>query len=310
MVLFDLGNQKNNLAAPASRSLSVAATPVVDARADIPIANRANAVLIPGRVNYEALFKESHDYLDFARATLPAAKAGDADAQYRLGMALKFCESTYGGYFHRKGQWIGIDEALQWGAREHRPDSLTRMVYARCHDLHEQGGTDFGTGEEWVERAARRNQPQAIAAYAMDSYMHDYMATPRNAATGEVADPSAIAEKLGEFRAMLRTAVQSKDPEVLFAVGTAQGLFDQHFDDKMINELAWWLVSCQRGFDCSATADWVQFGCPHDLCEIGGDGVQSIRRSAGENIPLIEQRAREINANLDANNWDALGIGD
>jgi hypothetical protein len=118
------------------------------------------------------------------------------------------------------------------------------------------------------------------------------------------------ADKVANSRSMLLAAASSKDPEALWTIGEAQGTLNQSFDDKVKNQLAWRLVSCQRGFDCSPEADWIQLDCREDTyCTFGISGIDYIRDAAVANWPEIEQRAHDINAKLDAGQWNSLGLG-
>lgn len=92
-------------------------------------------------------------------------------------------------------------------------------------------------------------------------------------------------------------------------IGSAQGGFDQTYDEKVRNELAWWLVSCQRGFDCTPDADWIQLGCTDDrYCKQGITGMELIRDASADDWPNVAQRAQEISAKLDSGQWDELGF--
>jgi hypothetical protein len=63
---------------------------------------------------------------------------------------------------------------------------------------------------------------------------------------------------------LLREAVESRDPEVLFTIGEAQGFLTAFNGEATKNELAWLLVACRRGLDCSANAEWVKVACAND----------------------------------------------
>jgi hypothetical protein len=43
---------------------------------------------------------------------LPAARAGNIDAEFYLSKALTYCSENNGMYFRRKGKAIGLDEGL------------------------------------------------------------------------------------------------------------------------------------------------------------------------------------------------------
>jgi hypothetical protein len=48
---------------------------------------------------YALAFRQSHNYLEFVRSTIGAARSGDRDAQYYLGKAIAFCDETYRSHF-------------------------------------------------------------------------------------------------------------------------------------------------------------------------------------------------------------------
>jgi hypothetical protein len=254
-------------------------------------------------------YQRSRDYLEFARSTLARAKAGDPGAQFYLGKALGFCETAYHMYFRRNGKALSLDEGLQYSADVHRPSSLTRSVYERCHGLEGIAWKEeFGAPSEWVERAASAGQPAAQSMLALDALQR----TARDmAGTGGTSEDSPQTHGYSQTDAVasLAKAVQSKDPEALWYVGSAQGILNQNFDDKMQNELAWWLVSCQRGFTCDADADWILMSCPTSTCQQGLPGSDFIRVAAGDNWQKVQARAQQISDMLDANDWSKLGFG-
>jgi hypothetical protein len=106
----------------------------------------------------------------------------------------------------------------------------------------------------------------------------------------------------------LLAAVQSKDPEALWIAGTAQGLINQSFDDKVKNQFAWWLVSCNRGYDCGPGAEWVQMNCQGGNCPPDMSGADYIRLSSGDKWQDVQDRAKAISDKLDAGDWNDLGL--
>jgi hypothetical protein len=111
-------------------------------------------------------------------------------------------------------------------------------------------------------------------------------------------------------RQLLSAAVKSRDPEVLFTIGEAQGLLYPANSDTNAARYAWWLVACQRGFDCSAGGDWVKNTCAGDpQCASANSPSDLVRSLAGDEWPDVQQRAQEISAKLDAGQWDELGLG-
>ena len=64
-------------------------------------------------------------------------------------------------------------------------------------------------------------------------------------------DPDPKLEKADPV-SLLREAVRSEDPEVLFMIGEAQSLLYPTHSNEEVERLAWWLVACERGLDCTA----------------------------------------------------------
>jgi len=132
------------------------------------------------------------------------------------------------------------------------------------------------------------------------------------AQTGDAPNPAATIniENRSKPRALLRVAVQSRKPEVLFDIGAAQGMLNPSNDDAQTERLAWWLAACQRGLDCTAKAAWVQNRCSYDpKCASAGSPSDLVRMLAGDDWSVVRQRANDIDAKLDAGQRDALGLG-
>jgi hypothetical protein len=254
---------------------------------------------------YAGALAASHNYLNFANATIRDAESGNRDAQYFLGKALAFCDGAYGMYFERKGQVLTLDEALMWAARLGRSGAFVQLVYDRCHELKDHAN-GFREASEWIDAAANAGQPAALAMVALKRFSD---AAIPNSTVAASRSPAAGNDPMAESRASLRTAVESKDPEVLWQIGLAQGFLKKDFEDKVKDEMAWWLVSCERGYDCSAQADWITLDCPDEsFCTPGISGIDYIRNGSGADWPEVQSRAQQINAKLDAGKWGELGL--
>ncbi|HXI46965.1 MAG TPA: hypothetical protein VNH39_00145 [Steroidobacteraceae bacterium] len=256
-------------------------------------------------IPYADALKGSHNYLDFAKSTIRDAESGNRDAQYYLGKALGFCDGTYHMYFERKGQVLTLDEALMWAARLHRSAAFVQTVYDRCHDLKDHYAEAFRKSSDWIGEAANAGQPVALATLAVEKFS-DIAIHNSSARAGQ---PPAAGDPMADARANLRAAVESKDAEALWQIGLAQGFLTQDFGEKVKNEMAWWLVSCQRGYDCSPQADWLTLDCPDEsFCTPGISGIDYIRNGSGADWPEVQLRAQDINAKLDAGKWRELGL--
>ena len=108
---------------------------------------------------------------------------------------------------------------------------------------------------------------------------------------------------------MLITALKSKDPEVVWKIGGVQALLEGTDEERNLRQWSWWLAACQRGYDCE-NSRWMEFSCRFDhMCAQDKDATDFIRRSTGLDFPEIESRAKQINADIDSESWDALGFG-
>jgi len=110
---------------------------------------------------------------------------------------------------------------------------------------------------------------------------------------------------------LLADAVRSKQPEVLFDVGTVQTSLVSDSQDGRVRQLAWYMVACQRGLDCTSGAEWLQMQCPvmSALCGTFSDPTDYIRSMAEDHWPEVQLLSQQISDNLDSGNWDQLGLG-
>lgn len=294
-------------------------TPERAKEANLPIDDRPRASKVVPKVPNVAsnkdlsgvadAFHHSHNYLDFVRSVFGAANSGDPNAQYYVGKALAFCDATHRMYFQKKGQPLTLDEALVNAAQMHRSNEFTQSIYDRCHDLENFGTSQFGSAEAWIDKASEAGQPVAQVTVALNALSRNAMEASMHAA-GINPPSGSVKETPVDPQELLLEAVQSSDPEALWAIGVAEGQLTQNYDDKIKNQLAWWLVSCQRGLDCGSEADWVQLDCPDDTyCTPGITGTDYIRNAAAGSWPEVEQRAQDINTKLSSQQWSALGIG-
>src|SRR5256885_7619306 len=100
-------------------------------------------------------------------------------------------------------------------------------------------------------------------------------------------------------------AVKSLDPQVLEIIGGEQTELHGSRNDETVDRFAWIYVACQRGLNCSATSRWAK-DCPEDCDVSSPEGI--IMAWSRDEWPAVQQRAREINAKLDAGKWDELGL--
>lgn len=269
----------------------------------------------PVQKDFKTLFAESRSYWDYAHEALPAARAGNADAQFYLSKVLEFCDYANRSYFRQRGATLTLDQALQLAVKLNRPVEVTQAIFERCHEFQVQDATELGSAMDWLAKATKGGQPIAQASTAQKMFSQDYLKSFLKAGAAPTTENTAPPIGDGaDPRDLLRASVKSLDPEALFTVGMSQGAYEQLHpanNEKHVNQLAWMLVACQRGFDCSANADWITTGCPN--CGTRSPGNQSPANTmmtiAGDNWPAVQQRAQEISAKLDAGQWDELDLG-
>ena len=265
----------------------------------------------PTAANYKAALQHSHDYWDYAKSILPAAQVGDREAQFYLSRVLERCRSDSRMFLQRQGRPLTEDESLQLAAQRNLPIELVQQAYERCHRFQEDGTGEFGDATEWLGRATLAGQPVAQATTAIRILLQ--RATDRLAKAAGTAPANTIAvsrDTAGmDPRELLRDAVESNDPEVLFKIGEADALLHPSTGgDNNTERNAWWLVACERGFDCSPNSDWVKSICYIDpqCASIGPSEI--IEYVSGADWPRVQQRAEELKSKLDAGQWDDLGL--
>jgi hypothetical protein len=259
---------------------------------------------------YKKAFAEAHNYWDYVHLVLPAAKAGNPDAQFYLSRVLERCDEDNRMYFQHRGQRVGLDEGLQYAVKRHLSIEVAQSVYDKCHEFQENDLAELGSAADWLAKATAAGQPLAETTTAAKLLLQEMQQNLARA--GGVPNPNTSPgiESGADPRALFRSALVSKDPEVLFVIGEFQGLLDPASIDSNARRFAWWLVACQRGFDCSENADWVKNSCGDNAGCLSASGpTDRVRSLAGDQWPDVQQRAKEISANLDAGQWDNLGLG-
>lgn len=253
-------------------------------------------------------FAQAGDYLAFATAIHGLAAKGNADAQYYLGEALRYCAGDYRVYYWtREGPGRTVEEAVARASAMKPaldPDEA-RLVYARCHALVESDTARFGIADDWREASAASGQPLAQIDLALDYFLQTKV-YPNSQST---ADPNPL---LQAARELMSKAIKSKDPEAIWKAGDLQAALAESREGGG-NRLQWvWRVAaCQRGMDCSATSKWHRFWCRFDFqCPPGESGMDYILRNVPEGeYDSIVQDATELNANIDSGQWSKIGIG-
>jgi hypothetical protein len=260
--------------------------------------------------DYKALFAGSHDYLAFARLVLPSAKAGNPDAQYYLSRALEYCEDVDRSYFSRHGQRLNLDQAIQYAAQLHRRVEVVQIAYDRCHELSNQGTSEFGTAQEWLASATKAGQPLAQSVTASKLLIQEMLQqfARAGAVPTSIHDPSTV---VADPRELLYKAVQSREPEVLLDIGEAYPMLHPNDPDRDVVRYAWMLLACERGLNCTAGSELLNDRCYDwdSSCDSASSPEDYVQSLAGNKWPEVQQRASEIGSELDQGEWGELGLG-
>jgi hypothetical protein len=250
------------------------------------------------------------DNWDRATQLLGAAKAGDRDAQYNLFAVIYWCNAIMDSYFTMDGTPLTLDEGLERAANASQKRQA-QEEFPRCHRFREHNvAFELGSAEYWLEKATQSGQPLAQAETARRILYQDSMNTNvplfSNPAAGfSVSIPSGAPPNRRAVD-LLRAAVKSLDPQVLEIIGGAQTELHGSRMAEVVDRYAWLYVACQRGADCSPTSHWAT-DCQEN-CDVSTP-ERIVKAWSRDEWPAVQQRAKEINAKLDAGKWDELGLG-
>lgn len=256
-------------------------------------ASVAKSAVAPQRTLRD-LFRGATDYAAFANSLRADAKRGRPDAQFYLAQALRYCQQNLGRFFIVPGgRTRTLNEAQErWATRPEGEQQEIVVIYKRCHAFLESPelGTSLNEWPQWLDKSVASAYPPAEMEKALVSGDADLLAN------GHVSE---------QDRDLALKAVQSGDPQVLWEMSN----FVNQGNGPRQNLLtsSWQLLACERGFDCSAQADWVRSACTYDLnCSEGDTGVAYLKRQLGENAPEGEALANQIGAAIDSKDWSKL----
>lgn len=281
-----------------------------------PIARAAPSPATAALVTVQAPISQApppSDALDKIRALLKAARTGDRDAQFGIAKIMRSCPN----FTHKDGTRMSFEEAIipfrRYGSRTDLDD--VHRDFERCSRMWE--AKDIGTAGEWLALATRAEQPQAMALTAGDLlWKMSSEVRFRNALPGVNPEPVATDPALDttlDPRKLLLEALTSNNPDVYYAIAQSSLFLFPGNPDVHTLYYSWMLVACQRGLDCSKTSDVAAYTCAHrvgvcDAFKDPSDYVLWIAANGNADISLVETRAAEINAKLDAGQFDDLGL--
>lgn len=78
-----------------------------------------------------------------------------------------------------------------------------------------------------------------------------------------------------------------------------------------VRGLATQTLACERGLDCTAGSDLLNFICYdwESACNSASSPDDYLRSAAGTKWPEVQERASEIGSELDQGEWKKLGLG-
>src|SRR5664279_5335095 len=158
-IYFECGHF-NGLGAGRQRAVTAATAVPVDPHND-SLRSKERPALAPSMTEFRKLFSVSRNHLVCTRQVLPAAQAGNADAQFYLYRVLDYCQHEYPMYFVRRSRQLTYDEAVQWAYQRHLSIQVAQAVNEKCADLKMSDMASFGSSDEWLMNAAKQKQPLA-----------------------------------------------------------------------------------------------------------------------------------------------------
>jgi len=257
--------------------------------------------------NYRAQFRAAGDYLEFAQQVLPAARAGDAAAQFYLSNALGYCESLYEWYFVERSsdgkvRHRTLDEAQQITAvRPYFSADDVRDIQGRCQRLRGLDEAPFGAASQWFDAALAQGFPlaQANAAYTLAIQ------------SSQRGDPQKVRMARDEARRLAFESLREGDIEAMMQVGEVGAyLAGENSSQAPVRRWSWLLAASLRGADSQEMQEWMRMACRIDTqCQPYETPADVIRRKAGNDLDEVERRAREIAEKLDADTLTESDIG-
>jgi len=238
--------------------------------------------------------KRAKDYRTLVNVLLPLAKAGSASAQYEIASALHYCEQNlYAHFISRATRAPKTNEEIR--RNYEKLDDVAQQQFSEsyedCHALLNDLDS-LKSSTDWLDRAAEAGYPPAIFAQA-DLKLQ----------TSVIKGDSA---GIDQARQSAIFASTSADPEVLFGMATfVTGAGKTQTQAAQLMS-AWWLVGCERGYDCSAQSEWIQSNCIDPQCANKPTVVEELQRMNGAAFGEVQQLADQINAAIDSRDREEI----
>lgn len=244
-------------------------------------------------------FLESTNLMRFALDRLPQAMAGDGASQYFIYLALDQCRSYLNADYDVASanlermmslSDLTPEERIAWQAEYERCRGFALGDWAALGTAlgDDRPGAEVEYASVWFERAALAGYAPALAEQALR--------------------PSPYGAD--ERAAMLREALPGAGPEVYWLLFAHSG--EAQAGEINVPALAWLLVACRAGQDCSEGARWYRgFVCvPEDRrCAPGQSALEYYWQAASPmERDLAWSQAFEIERHIDEGQWEHLPL--
>lgn len=231
---------------------------------------------------WQERLERAKDYAPLVELALPAANAGNADAQFALYGAFSFC---------RDGLRKRSPEELA-----QVPEIMLRDMHAHCDALAAQYPDPSTEAEVWLTRSLESRFPRALAFVALEEV---------RAMTRKPPKKNELARRLQMARENLLLALKSNDPSITEDVPEFLPVLFPDSPQVPRAQWVWRLAACEQGLDCGPNAEMMLRDCRiHDRCIEGESATDYIRRVSGDFSSLMS-RARNLARQLRMSQLDA-----
>ena len=264
--------------------------------------------------------KDRKDWFAFAQDILPQAKAGNPEAQYVLYRAIGECGRTPVGDSVEAVRAAALSAFALAG----RPDlaiaaeNEAEANQIRCQGFHTSAAAALGDDLDWLLKAMDQGYAPALSAGARARVEQDRQKANVRAGGGDPDSPLVKRPPIGENaspRELLLAAVKSGDSEVLDDIANTVYALEPTLthEQQMLLHSAWAYVYCQRSDGCKPSPVESAFNEPPNVVRNCGpnDGhctpiPRTLLMLADYNWESVQEVANQINAALDARQWDQL----
>ncbi|HEV8442284.1 MAG TPA: hypothetical protein VGQ27_02350 [Steroidobacteraceae bacterium] len=251
--------------------------------------------------DYATGYHNANDLLAYLDSLASAAERGDTNAMYWMFRASRRCVRDYAIYFGAGAHERTLERALVMNAHT-LDERSTRELYTKCANFRAASDNRYRDWRTLLKRASDAGNPVAEATQAAATFSN----------LNSWPDATTSQQMRDDMVALARDALRSRDPAVLAEMSQVSGARRRaggagdpgEADDA---SAVWLLAACQRGYDCSMDNEEYRAICVMDrACQPSDTLVDFYRRYNPERFDALELRATELNAQLDAGNFDDI----